>query len=52
MYLLRAPETTLVNDPLDLSLADLQQLYAVDEALPIVRANLVTSLDGQISAAQ
>ena len=51
MYLLRAPETTLVNDPLDLSLADLQQLYAVDEALPIVRANLVTSLDGQISAA-
>ena len=51
MYLLRAPETTLVNDPLDLSLADLQQLYAVDEALPIVRANLVASLDGQISAA-
>ena len=51
MYLLRAPETTLVKDPLDLSLADLQQLYAVDEALPIVRANLVTSLDGQISAA-
>ena len=51
MYLLRAPETTLITDPLDLSLADLQQLYAVDEALPIVRANLVTSLDGQISAA-
>jgi len=51
VYLLRAPETTLINDPLDLSLADLQQLYAVDEALPIVRANLVTSLDGQISGA-
>jgi 5-amino-6-(5-phosphoribosylamino)uracil reductase len=51
VYLLRAPETTLITDPLDLSLADLQQLYAVDEALPIVRANLVVSLDGQISAA-
>ena len=49
MYLLRAPESMLINEPLDLSIADLQHLYALDEAAPIVRANLVISLDGHIT---
>jgi 5-amino-6-(5-phosphoribosylamino)uracil reductase len=51
VYLLTAPETTAIDSPLELTLEDLVRLYAVDETVPCVRANLVTSLDGRVSGA-